>query len=64
MPTTYISNSAHYKEVISRVQSVKHTLWIDKDFCPAPIAYFYRKQHFSLTSATSWQRSLFSLHRN
>ena len=25
---TYISNSAHYKEVLSRVQSVKHTLWI------------------------------------
>ena len=26
--TTYISNSAHYKEVLSRVQSVKHLLWI------------------------------------
>ncbi len=25
---TYISNSAHYKEVLSRVQSVKHLLWI------------------------------------
>ena len=25
---TYISNSAHYKEVLSRVQSVKHSLWI------------------------------------
>ena len=25
---TYISNSNHYKEVLSRVQSVKHTLWI------------------------------------
>ena len=25
---TYISNSDHYKEVPSRVQSVKHTLWI------------------------------------
>ncbi len=24
----YISNSAHYKEVLSRVQSVKQTLWI------------------------------------
>ena len=24
----YISNSAHYKEVLSQVQSVKHTLWI------------------------------------
>lgn len=24
----YISDSAHYKEVLSRVQSVKHTLWI------------------------------------
>jgi len=24
----YISNSAHYKEVLSRVQSVKHLLWI------------------------------------
>ena len=26
--TFYISNSAHYKEVLSRVQSVKHMLWI------------------------------------
>ena len=26
--TFYISNSAHYKEVLSRVQSVKHLLWI------------------------------------
>ena len=26
--TTYISNSAHYKEVLSRLLSVKHTLWI------------------------------------
>ena len=25
---TYISNTDHYKEVLSRVQSVKHTLWI------------------------------------
>ena len=25
---TYISNSDHYKEVLSRVQSVKYTLWI------------------------------------
>ena len=25
---TYIFNTDHYKEVISRVQSVKHTLWI------------------------------------
>lgn len=24
----YISNTDHYKEVLSRVQSVKHTLWI------------------------------------
>ena len=24
----YISNSDHYKEVLSRVQYVKHTLWI------------------------------------
>ena len=26
--TTYISNSDHYKEVLSRVLSVKHSLWI------------------------------------
>ena len=26
--TTYISNINHYKEVLSRVQSVKHLLWI------------------------------------
>lgn len=26
--TTYISNTDHYKEVLSRVQSVKQTLWI------------------------------------
>lgn len=25
---TFISNNAHYKEVLSRIQSVKHTLWI------------------------------------
>ena len=25
---SYISNIAHYKEVLSRAQSVKHTLWI------------------------------------
>lgn len=25
---TFISNSDHYKEVLSRVQTVKHTLWI------------------------------------
>lgn len=25
---TFISNSDHYKDVLSRVQSVKHTLWI------------------------------------
>ena len=26
--TTYISNSAHYKEVLERIKTVKHTLWI------------------------------------
>ena len=26
--TSYISNSAHYKEVLSRVKTVKQTLWI------------------------------------
>ena len=26
--TVYISNSAHFKEVLSRVPSVKHLLWI------------------------------------
>jgi len=26
--TTYISNTDHYKEVLSRVQSVKHMLWM------------------------------------
>lgn len=25
---TFISNTAHYTEVLSRVKSVKHTLWI------------------------------------
>lgn len=25
---TYVSNSAHYQELLSRVQSVKHLLWI------------------------------------
>ena len=24
---SYISNTAHYKDVLSRVQSVKHMLW-------------------------------------
>lgn len=36
MPTTFISNTAHYQEVISRMLSVKRTLWIGtadiKDF--------------------------------
>ena len=27
--TVYISNIDHFKEVLSRVQSVKHMLWID-----------------------------------
>ena len=26
--TSYISNSAHYKEVLERIKAVKHTLWI------------------------------------
>ena len=26
--TTFISNSAHYKEVLERIKTVKHTLWI------------------------------------
>ena len=26
--TTYISNTDHYKELLSQVQSVKHFLWI------------------------------------
>ncbi len=25
---TFVSNTSHHKEVLSRVQSVKHTLWI------------------------------------
>ena len=28
---TYISNSAHYKEVLSRVLHVKESLWIGTD---------------------------------
>ena len=28
MPTKYISNSNHYKEVLSHVKDVKSTLWI------------------------------------
>jgi phosphatidylserine/phosphatidylglycerophosphate/cardiolipin synthase-like enzyme len=28
MPTTFISNSTHYKEVLPRVKSVKRSLWI------------------------------------
>ena len=26
--TSYISNSSHYKKVLSRVHHVKHSLWI------------------------------------
>ena len=33
----YICNSTHYKEVLSRVQSVKHSLWIGT----ADIKYLY-----------------------
>ena len=43
----YISNSSHYKEVLSRVQSVKHTLWIGT----ADIKDVYiERQEYSLTS--------------
>ena len=28
MPSTYISNTAHYKQVLERVRSVKRVLWI------------------------------------
>lgn len=31
MPTSFIVDTAHYTEVLSRVQSVKHTLWIGTD---------------------------------
>jgi hypothetical protein len=34
---TYISNTNHYNEVLSRVQSVKHILWI----CTADIKDLY-----------------------
>ena len=29
--TSYISNSTHYKEVLSRVLHVKESLWIETD---------------------------------
>ncbi len=28
MPTTYIANEEHFKEVLKRMESVKHSLWI------------------------------------
>lgn len=28
MPTTFLSNSAHYTRVLSHCADVKHTLWI------------------------------------
>ena len=46
---SYISNSAHYKEVLSRVQSVKHTLWIGtadiKDLYVDYIETLVRQKH-------------------
>ena len=32
----YISNTAHYKDVLSRVQSVKNMLWIDDSAVSVP----------------------------
>lgn len=42
---TYISDTAHYKKVLTRIPQVKHSLWIGrhcktcrcKDFCGDPI---------------------------
>ena len=47
--TFYISNTDHYKEALSRVQSVKHTLWIGtadiKDLHVDYIATLVRQKH-------------------
>ena len=47
--TFYISNTDHYKEALSRVQSVKHTLWIGtadiKDLYVDYIETLVRQKH-------------------
>ena len=44
---TFISNPAHYKEVLSRVQSVKHTLWIGTaDIKDLYVEVAKRRNHF------------------
>ena len=52
--TTYISNSSHYKEVLSRVQSVKHLLWIGT----ADIKDLYVEVGKENVSSQQWQKDL------
>ena len=48
--TFYISNSAHYKEALSRVQSVKHMLWIGTaDIKDLYVEVAKRRNHFWLS---------------
>ena len=52
---TFISNSAHYKEVLSRVQSVKHTLWIGTaDIKDVYIEVGKEKKPFLALIAQAW----------
>jgi hypothetical protein len=42
---TYISNTDHYKEVLSRVQSVKHMLWIGTADIKDLYVYWQKKNY-------------------
>ena len=49
---TFISNSSHYKEVLSRVQSVKHTILSQK------VCLRYRIEKRDLSSLTGPEKSV------
>ena len=51
---TFITNSAHYTEVLSRVKSVKHTLWIGTaDIKDLYVEMGREKKPFLLSSPSS-----------
>ena len=63
---TYISNTDHYKDVLSRVQSVKHMLWIGiADIKDLYIEMGKEKKPFwdliALSFGVAWRYGLFML---
>lgn len=48
----YISNSAHYQEVIAQIKTVKHTLWIGTRHC-LNITELFMKNRITTTIMTA-----------